>query len=146
VSDENGEMFKKIIEGINKGSEEETEILKLNEEIGYKRKFGKLIYGVDLQIFLGHLRISEYLKNEMNELVNGKEESEENEYYLILSYCFLINWIDKNEKIRKKIKEYFKELKMDKINSIEEKKKRLKEILGLNCFKVPSYKSLKNNI
>jgi len=135
ISEKNGKMFKKIIEGINKGNEEETEVLKLIEEITYKISFESYINGKTHESenkFLRDSEIKKYLKNKMNELVDGKEKSKENEYYIILSNCYIDHrFILSDEKKAKNIIGFFKELKMDKINTIEEKKKRLKEMLGL---------------
>jgi len=145
---ENGEMLGIIIEGIKNGNEEETELLKLIEEIKYKISLEHFItydddYGENY--FLSVSGVYGYLENKMSKILNGKEKSKESEYYIILSYCHMNysrDYVD--EKILKKVNEFFKELKMDEINTIEEKKKRLKEMLGLCCF----IKSIgfKNNI
>lgn len=81
ISRENEEKIKRVIGGINKGNEE-TEVLKLIEEITYKISFESYINGKTHECednFLYNSGIREYLKNEMNEIVDGKEKSKENE-------------------------------------------------------------------
>jgi len=134
IPKENGEKLKRIIEGVNKGSEEERELLKLISEIGYKKKT-LYIHERLFDVLIDNSGIKEYVKSKMEELVEGKEESKEREYDIIISYCLLITWTGKvDEKIIKLLIEFFKELKMDKINTIEEKKKRMKEIYAFECY------------
>jgi len=134
IPEKNGETFKRIIEGINKGSEEETELLKLIVEIEYQI-IKKFFYESIFERFLDDSGIKEYVKNKVKELIRRKEKSKENEYYIILSHCLLIKYIrEEDEKTIKKTINFFKELKMDKISTIEEKKKRIKEIFALDLY------------
>jgi len=146
TSEKDGEKFKKIIERINdRNGEEETELLKLIFEIECESYFVPIKFQNISSYFCNRSGISEYLNKKMEELANGKNESKENEYHLIISFCLLREKIRKEDtKIIKKVIEFYKGVKMDRINRIEDKKKKRIEIGGLIFF-LHNFGGLKEN-